>query len=300
MLNEMFSPQKMLSPTQVQTDAEVAQILLRNIKTVCRDLSKKGTLTNVEQTFLDVLSQTMMSQEIIDRRLQCSVERVVGLNRRQQIQGLQLLEAERKSGVKESRIKRQAHSHGPKTKKNLDFVFDWFHNDCPMVQVDKSRKTKYKNYTVTCAGKKRVLCCEPHILTGTKFEVAKCFLASDVYSNWRKNTGFELPQKAVESCICVCMKQATIHECCCPVCVEFRFLLEAWESQRKIWHKEQKCECTGCTGPKFSAYRQASWSTASFKNTVCCPKKKYAHLALPYLPSTHQIFCSLIALNFVL
>jgi hypothetical protein len=36
------------------------------------------------------------------------------------------------------------------------------------------------------------------------------------------------------------MTEKTIAECSCPVCVEFQFLIQAWNEQRKQWHKKKK------------------------------------------------------------
>ena len=279
-----------LSPEQLRNDLKATQILLGNIKAACKSLTRCGNLSTEEQTILDVLSAAMMSDRILELKLMSSVLRIVGLSRTQQYRGLELIQKRKKDSTNEEktklaiRIKRQPHSHGPKSKKSLDFIFNWFHNDCPLVEVDKSRKSSYKNYMVQCAGKKRKLTCQLHVLNGTKFEAAKSFLASDVYRNWQKQTGLEIPHKTVQSCICVCMKQATIHECCCPVCVEFKYLLKAWDTQRKVWHKEKKCECSGCNGPKRFAYKEASKSITNFQFVVCCPRKKYPHLTLPHLP----------------
>ena len=80
------------------------------------------------------------------------------------------------------------------------------------------------------------------------------------------------------------MKEAKINECACIVlCVQFHYLLKAWDRQRKLWHTVA-CKCTGCTGPRFDSYMAASKSLTLFRAKICCAREERPHLKLPQFP----------------
>ena len=68
------------------------------------------------------------------------------------------------------------------------------------------------------------------------------------------------------------------------MCVEFRYLLKAWHSLRQEWHRVTPCRCSGCRGPRYEAYRQASKSLSDFRRLISCARQPYPHLVLPHLP----------------
>ena len=107
------------------------------------------------------------------------------------------------------------------------------------------------------------------------------FLGSDVYSGWRKrNANREIPLKTAQSCIYFCIKEAKLNKCACMMCVQFRYLLKAWDKQRKDWHITP-CRCTGCRFDKYAAFMEASSSSSAFKKIILCPKYRIPILLFP-------------------
>jgi hypothetical protein len=277
-------------------NAAAVKLILANLRSIflSHSMGKAGSKSKDEQIILDCLATAVMSKEIVSARLQSAVTRIIGITRQQQTRGLNLLRENARKGKLHLCIPRQAHSYGKKANKDLDFVYRWFHEDSDLVEIDKSRRNAYKGRSkemlVTVAGKKRRLTCQRRIMNATKTQLAQSFLESVAYADWTKShPGLVLPLKTVQACICPCMKPATLTECACPTCVEFRCLIKAWREQRKKWHTVP-CTCAGCTGPKFSAYMKASASTSEFLDTLLCPRQPYAHLAFPYTDETPSFF----------
>lgn len=146
----------MSTPSQTDNDQRTTELLLRNLRDACVKLTEnqRGSRTRDEQTNLDCISAALMSPDILDLRLMSSVERILGISRAQQMRGINLQAERNGTGNMETRLKRQSQSFGPKAKVDLDFVYDWFHNDCPLVEVDKSRQSTYTRSTPKVAGKK--------------------------------------------------------------------------------------------------------------------------------------------------
>jgi hypothetical protein len=284
-------------------DQKAIGMLIENLRaTVVALSSSRGSKTVEEQTMLDCISAAVMSPQLVDLRLMSAVSRSVGLSRRQQTRGLGLrkLREERESLV--LRVPRAPHSFGSKAKKDLDWVYDWFHNECNLVEVDKSKRNKYRRKIAKVAGKIRKLTCQRRVMTGTKLQLVSAFISSDVYSNYTNRTGMTIGERTVEGCICPCIKEATLLDCVCPMCVEFRYLLKAWHTQRQVWHQATPCRCSGCQGPRwvsrlqlisnnklccfrrYQAYRRASKSVSDFRRAISCGRVPQPHLTLPYLP----------------
>lgn len=186
-------------------------------------------------------------------------------------------------------LRRKPQSSGPKALLDLDFVYDWFHDSCPLVEVDKSKRNTYKGRRIRCANKIRVIYCDRKVRNGLKKDLVRSFLASDVYKDWMKRTGRCIGEKTIASCICFCIKEAKHNECVCKICVQFRYLLKAWDTQRKLWHANP-CTCPGCVSSKFNIYMGASKSSSAFKAAILCQQKAYPHLTLPHLPEEVPYF----------
>ena len=156
-----------------ENDLRVEQLVIRNIRSYMTNTSTAGNKSEAVQLIRDVLSSVIMSTEIQDERLGQAVNRVCGVPVLQQNRGSKLND-ERESTIRAGiTIKRAPPSHGPKAKLDLDFVYDYFHHQCPLVEVDKSRKGKYTRKTVVCAGKKRKLTCQRRVMSGTRKELVK-------------------------------------------------------------------------------------------------------------------------------
>lgn len=282
------------SHTEIDNDEAAVKLILANLRSRFLSLSLgTGSKSKEAVVILDCVAAAAMSEEIVTNRLQSAVTRVLGITRQQQTRGLALLRENSTEGNLQLCIPRQAHSYGKKAKKDLDFVYRWFHEDCDLVEIDKSRRNAYSRKLAKVAGKQRRLTCQRRIMNATKTQLAQNFLESATYATWTQtHPGMALQIRTVRACICPCMKEATLTECACPCCVEFRYLIKAWREQRKQWHSVP-CTCDGCTGPKFSAYWEASSSTSAFLAALLCPRQKYAHLALPHMPDEIPEFFAL-------
>ena len=64
--------------------------------------------------------------------------------------------------------------------------YDYFHDDCPLVEVDKSKRNAYKRKIVNVAGKIRRLTCQRRVMTGTKKQLTEAFFKSDVFLDWER------------------------------------------------------------------------------------------------------------------
>ena len=131
-------------------------------------------------------------------------------------------------------------------------------------------------------------------MNGTKKELVESFLESKENEQYVSETGDKIPEKVVQRCICPCMRQGTLNQCACKVCVGFKLALQAWDKERNKWHKDTPCKCSGCSHKEsFEAYMAASKSPSAFRKACCCPKKEYPDLALPHLPDTIPEFYDL-------
>ena len=258
-------------PLTADERAEV--LVLNNLRKLVLSVSSgQGTKTVQQQTMLDCIAAAVMSTQVAEERLTSAVMRTTGLSRIQQARGLQLVMLKEQGNAMILRMPRAPHSHGSKAKKDLDFVYDWFHNDCPLVEVDKSKRNCYRRKIANVAGKTRRLTCQRRIMTGTKKSLVESFLSSDIYSNWCSRSSMRIGEKTAKGCICPCIKEATLLDCVCPMCVEFRYLLKAWHTQRQVWHQATPCRCSGCQGPRWVSRLQLISNNNSCGMFMCACK----------------------------
>jgi hypothetical protein len=121
---------------------------------------------------LDTLSACIMSDDVVAGGMSSAMQRELNMSKRQQERGLTVrhtwgLESDKPSSHPQLRQSMMPHSYGPKALKDLDFVYDWFHNECPIVDIDKSRKFEYTKKVIFCAGKSRWLDCQVGEVGGT-------------------------------------------------------------------------------------------------------------------------------------
>ena len=133
------------------------------------------------------------------------------------------------------RLKRAPHSSGKRKKRDLTFVYDYYHVSCPSVVVDKSRPTKGylgRNLKIKINGVTVKVTCTPRIRYGSKKDLVRTFKKSEEYDTWKKqNPGEELPDSTVRRCICPCIHGSIVTECACKICTEFTKVLEALHKQ---------------------------------------------------------------------
>jgi hypothetical protein len=65
----------------------------------------------------------------------------------------------------------------------MRFVFDWFHDECPLVELNKDRPARLKGRKQFKKDGRNLerLTCEHHIMNGNKTEIAQSFLDSECY-----------------------------------------------------------------------------------------------------------------------
>ena len=165
---------------------------------------------------------------------------------------------------------------------DLEFMYDWFHNDSPDVEPDKTVKWAYKKKKIFCAGKTRMITCRPRVLTCSVAEAVQHAMESDVY----RNSGITVHPKAIAACICHCTKPAKREECACPTCTEFIEALTAYNKKRPAWHADDEAQCTGACGldckNKESEFRSFSRNHSVFEAAIRCAKVGRPELQLPH------------------
>jgi hypothetical protein len=133
-------------------------------------------------------------------------------------------------------------------------VYDWFHQDCPHVHLDKDRNVTLKGqYFVTINGKRHKVACQKHVAYKTKEELTQSFFDSNKYQDWKqRNPDQSMGFRTVSRLICPCIAAATVKECVCRLCTEYSYSVKAWDTQRVIWRKEgNPCECPLCSDPEL-------------------------------------------------
>jgi len=257
------------------------------------EYAKGGNNAKEVQSVMDVLSGVMMMNGPPPKGMKSALRRVTGFTKAMLTRGDALGKegrsnpAELKKGAV-CKLKRSPHSSGKRKKRDMLWVYHWFHNECPLVSPDKSRKEEMKGRlsTIKIDGRKISVTCRRSVVDGDKNDMVQSFLASSDYKQWLvENPGDELAKSSVQKCICPCMSKAKVNECSCKICSEFQSALGAWHKQREVWHKQEKCTCPGCSDKTaFAPYRKASQDVSKFRAAVCCPKQDYPHLKLPHQP----------------
>ena len=111
----------------------------------------------------------------------------------------------------------------------MRFVFDWFHNECPLVELNKDRPARLKDrkqFEKYGRNMER-LTCEHHIMNGNVAEIAQSFSDSQTYNERQmKVHGFKMSLKTVETMIRPCMRQSDGCDCTCDKCSEITLVLK--------------------------------------------------------------------------
>lgn len=269
-------------------------------------LQKKQEDSNVRgnnpielQKAMDSLSAAVFHNGPPPAGLKSAIKRVTGMTKSMMDRGITMSKqclsspAEMKKG-KACYVKRSPHTSGKRKKRDLGWVYDWFHTSCPLVYPDKTRPCamKGRKARIVISGELKKVTCVKHCAEGNKVDLAQCLLSSPEYKQWQvKNDGDSIPLSSIQKCICPCISQAKVNQCSCKTCTEFAAVLSAWEKQRTEWHNETPCKCPGCSdNVAFARYRAASKNVSAFRAQVCCSKVKYPHLQLPHQPDVVPFF----------
>ena len=270
----------------------VTEVVVRNM---CLFFAKMNTgrrqPTKEEKVCIDAVSMAMVSDEIRDQRLQSAMERVFAVSREQQDRALKKLEVQATSGKPVCAavlLPRASAKSGrfARLQPALDEIVKYFHEDCPLVEVDKSKPDPYTGrFAFRVAGKLVKLTCRRMVTSGTKQDLVAHLKGSAFYAGLLLKIGRTINDKKLESCVCHCMQMKHVTECACSQCTEFKIMIDCWHQQRKNWHSKKKCSCVGCSSSKKTAYFQCSSSVSAFFDALLCAEVEYPHLLLPHFPA---------------
>jgi hypothetical protein len=264
--------------SQRAMDEEAKDFMARAIKnfvdqkTFCQS---GGNNADGVQQVLDGLSGIIgLYGDPVEKGLGRALTRVTGLSRNVFGRGKKLVDAglacprELSSAEKSKdgkgrfcKLARRPHSSGKRKKRNMNFVYDYFHESCPLVEPDKSRPTKGflgKNLKIVVSGETKKVTCTPRVRYGSKKDLVQCFKEGKEYAAWQKqNPGDKLPDSAVRRCICPCIHASTVTECACKICTEFTKVLQALRKQvtHTPTHTHLQCIYTHphpCAGNAYS------------------------------------------------
>jgi hypothetical protein len=260
-----------------------------NIRRKISNLNAIKNKTADEQLQMDIAVWMLVGDEHFEQRRGMSLNRCFGVTKAQ-FNRWKERQARGFAGSGSGMPKRP-HSIGQSVPKDLTFVTEWFHTDCPCVSVNKERDRDYIAKPEMHRGQRVYVKCHPMLIHGTKKFAAESFLLSETYGQYVKTTGGELSLAVVQACMCTCMKSATVRQCVCPVCTEFEYALSAWDTQRLLWHVQEQCSCDGCAvTDRFSKYMLLSKSPHAFMDGMCCAKQEWPGLVLPHTPDAIPSF----------
>lgn len=165
-------------------DDHARRLICANLKKVFRtELRTLGSRTIPEQQRADSISAAIHSSELETGCGFESVERVVGVKKTQMLRGAQLnaRNKEHRRTSQEMMLPRAER----KDKRDLEWIYDWFHHNSPDVELNKNDKSQWSKKTVFCAGRERKLTCVKRVLTTSRQQAVCNFKASQ---EWKDHT----------------------------------------------------------------------------------------------------------------
>ena len=256
-------------------------------------LRRGGTRPKAAQQGLHTLAAAVYSEDVVKERNVSTATDLTGITRKMYDQGRELrarnMDGEAAVSIGGERaVRRDA--------VDLEFLYDYFHDQSPHVEPDKSVKWNYKKKKIVCAGKERMITCRPRVLTSSVAEAVEEAMKSDVYVR----SGVQLHPKTVAACICHCIKPVKREECACPTCTEFVEALTAYHRKRHLWHAEDGATCDGACGLECknssSLFRTFTRNYSIFEQNLRCPKRARPEVRLPHEehdPEFYQLRCCL-------
>ena len=255
-----------------------------------------GTRPKASQQALHTIAAAVYDEDITRDRKISSALRLTGLSRTMWHNGGELRASNNSADVGGGRgVTLGAERHTRCDATDLEWLYEYFHNDSPDVECDKSVKWNYKRKKIFCAGKERMIYCRPKVLTTTVAEAVQNAMKSDVYVR----SGVQMHPANVAACICKCIKPAKREECACPTCTEFIEALSAYNKKRPGWHGEGAV-CDGSCGldckNRASEFRTFTKNHSEFETHLRCPKSARPAAQLPHesdAPEFYQLRCCL-------
>ena len=90
---------------------------------------------------------------------------------------------------------------------DFEVLLNYFHDDCPLVEPNKSKMQPWKNKKVRVCGGERRMSCHPRLRKGTKAMCVDEYFMSDICHQYESlNPGVSLTTANAMKCICPCMK----------------------------------------------------------------------------------------------
>jgi hypothetical protein len=180
----------------------------------------------------------------------------------------------------------------------LEQVHEWYHTHaCTNVMLDKSEKKHYKRKLFKLPNEMSIkLSCEPRILLTSREELAQSYLDSDQHKRLLQEDGRRsLCVRTAQACICDCIKEAKNSEMICPICIGFKYLIDAWEKMRTDARRNgESCSCSECV--PGSKWFLASQNLSSWRQSSTCGKIPHRDLENPadgITPHFCRLQCSL-------
>lgn len=137
-----------------QKAAHTAALLLASLKdyvTGPLTTSNSGGTRTVEQTkSITAIATAVHSLEVERQRLVQAAIDLTGLSRVMWKNGGELRQSNEEAGQSDLRVGGERSTRVDR--QDLDFIYDWFHDQSPDVEPDKSTKFHYKRKRVHCAG----------------------------------------------------------------------------------------------------------------------------------------------------
>jgi hypothetical protein len=244
----------------------------------------RASRSNQDQLAVDLAVDLLVGDEHNAQGLGAALQRVFGITKEQ----LRRRELRKQVLEKETMmLARMPASYGPAAPKDLEFLVRYFHTKCSLVEPDKERAFQYTRKKAVVRGKRRQIVCQRKLLLGTRREAAEEAKRSSIVKEWEARNGESLSLDVIQSCICSCIRMATVRQCVCKYCTGMTFRLAAWNSLRNSWHQQPAggCKCHGCMDPERRArFMRASKSSEDFMVQVCCEKESWPGCELPHTP----------------
>jgi hypothetical protein len=177
-----------------------------------------GTRPKESQQQLHAIATAVHSDKIDRDHLVSAAMNLTGLSRSMWNSGKELRIRNKKAVEQGGNVSIGAERMTRSDAVDLDFMYDYFHNESADVEPNKQTKFEYTQKRIFCAGKWRTLKCHRRILTCSVSEAVTNAMNSTVYTL----SGVTLHPKTIAGCICHCTKPATRDECTCPTCAEVR------------------------------------------------------------------------------
>jgi hypothetical protein len=271
--------------TMQERDRAAMVLTCKNIRMKFKAWNKsRAQRSNEEQLVVDLAVDLLVSDDHNTEELGAALQRVFGITkeqRRRREWRKQLLDG------RPMAVARMPASSGPAAPKDLEFLVEYFHFKCSLVEPDKERAFKYTRKTAVIRGQQRKIMCHRKLLLGTRQEAAEEAKRSSIVQEWEARNNEPLSLAVIQSCICACIRQATVRQCVCKYCTSMSYRLTAWNTLRDSWHQQRAggCKCPGCMDPNRRArFRKASKSSEEFMSQVCCEKESWPGCEYPHTP----------------